>query len=136
MDQIAGLKWVQANVAKFGGDPSKVTILGHSAGGFAVSMLAASPQAKGLFRGVISESGANFAPPQDEPFAGSNFQSLKMAETNGKAWLDSLGAHSLAEALRPCRPPRSRRPSAIPARAALLAGGRWLCPDRRPDEAV
>ena len=98
MDQIAGLKWVQANVARFGGDPAKVTILGHSAGGFAVSMLAASAQAKGLFRGVISESGANFAPPQDAPFAGSNFQSLKLAETNGKAWLESLGAKSLAEA--------------------------------------
>jgi para-nitrobenzyl esterase len=98
MDQIAGLKWVQANVARFGGDPSKVTILGHSAGGFAVSMLAASSQAKGLFRGVISESGANFAPPQDAPFAGSNYQSLKMAETNGQKWLESLGAKSLAEA--------------------------------------
>ena len=97
-DQIAGLKWVQANVAKFGGDPSKVTILGHSAGGFAVSMLAASPQAKGLFRAVISESGANFGPPADEPIAGSNFQTLRLAEANGQTWLESLGAHSLAEA--------------------------------------
>jgi para-nitrobenzyl esterase len=98
MDQIAGLKWVQANVAKFGGDPAKVTILGHSAGGFAVSMLAASPQAKGLFRGVISESGANFAPPADQPYAGTQFQTLRLAETNGAKWLESLGAHSLAEA--------------------------------------
>jgi para-nitrobenzyl esterase len=61
-------------------------------------MLAASPQAKGLFRGVISESGANFAPPQDSPFAGSNYQSLKMAETNGQKWIESLGAKTLAEA--------------------------------------
>src|SRR5206468_6143548 len=97
-DQIAGLKWVQANISKFGGDPAKVTILGHSAGGFAVSMLSASSQAKGLFRAVISESGANFAPPQDQPFAGSNFQSLRMAETNGQTWVESLGAHSLTEA--------------------------------------
>src|SRR6185312_15369869 len=97
-DQIAGLKWVKANVAKFGGDPSKVTILGHSAGGFAVSMLAASPQARGLFRGVISESGANFAPPADQPFAGSQLQTLRLAEANGSKWLESLGAHSLAEA--------------------------------------
>jgi para-nitrobenzyl esterase len=97
-DQIAGLKWVQANVARFGGDPSKVTILGHSAGGQAVSMLAASPRAKGLFRAVIAESGANFAPPQDTPFAGSNFSTARLAEANGKAWLESLGAHSLAEA--------------------------------------
>ena len=97
-DQIAGLKWVKANVAKFGGDPSKVTILGHSAGGFAVSMLAASPQAKGLIRGVISESGANFSPPADKPYAGNNFQTLHAAESNGQKWLESLGAHSLAEA--------------------------------------
>jgi para-nitrobenzyl esterase len=98
LDQIAGLQWVQANVARFGGDPSKVTILGHSAGGFAVSMLAASPRAKGLFRAVISESGANFAPPSAEPVAGSNFQTLGLAEANGQTWLESLGAHSLAEA--------------------------------------
>ena len=98
MDQIAGLKWVQANVAKFGGDPAKVTILGHSAGGFAVSMLAASPQAKGLFRAVISQSGANFSPPVDQASAGSNFQTLRLAEANGQAWLEGLGAHSLAEA--------------------------------------
>ena len=97
-DQIAGLKWVKANVAKFGGDPSKVTILGHSAGGFAVSMLAASPQAKGLVRGVSSESGANFSPPADKPYAGNNFQTLHAAESNGQKWLESLGAHSLAEA--------------------------------------
>ena len=98
LDQIAGLKWVQANVAKFGGDPSKVTILGHSAGGWSVSMLAASPQAKGLFRGVISESGANFTPPAETSYAGNNFQTLRAAETNGQKWLESLGAHSLAEA--------------------------------------
>jgi para-nitrobenzyl esterase len=47
-DMIAGLKWVKANIARFGGDPSNVTIFGHSAGGAAVSMLAASPVAKGL----------------------------------------------------------------------------------------
>ena len=98
MDQIAGLKWVQANVAKFGGDPAKVTILGHSAGSQAVSMLAVSPQAKGLFRAVIAESGANFSPPEDQNYAGGNFSTAKLAEANGRAWLESLGAHSLAEA--------------------------------------
>jgi para-nitrobenzyl esterase len=49
LDQIAGLRWIARNIAHFGGDPSKVTVLGHSAGGFAVSMLAGSRLAKGCF---------------------------------------------------------------------------------------
>jgi para-nitrobenzyl esterase len=98
LDQIAGLKWVQANIGKFGGDPAKVTLLGHSAGAFAVSTLAASPLAKGLFRGVIAESGANFTPAQDKPWAGTNLQTLGLAEASGKAWLAGLGATTLAEA--------------------------------------
>jgi para-nitrobenzyl esterase len=98
MDQIAGLKWVQANIDKFGGDPGKVTILGHSAGAFAVSMLAASPLAAGLFRGVIAESGANFTPPQDTLWAGTNLQTLRLSEANGQAWLQGLGAKTLAQA--------------------------------------
>jgi para-nitrobenzyl esterase len=98
LDMIAGLKWIQANVSKFGGDPTKVTILGHSAGGWGVSMLAASPLAKGLFRGVISESGANFTPPQDSPWAGTTLQTLRLAEQGGQGFLEKLGAHNLAEA--------------------------------------
>src|ERR1035437_4332545 len=48
LDMIAGLQWVQKNIGAFGGDPGKVTIFGESAGGIAVSMLCASPLAKGL----------------------------------------------------------------------------------------
>jgi para-nitrobenzyl esterase len=98
LDQIAGLRWIQANIAKLGGDPSKVTLLGHSAGGFSVSMLAGSPLAKGLFRGVIAESGSSFAPPQDTPWAGSSARTLQLAETDGEAWLKTLGATTLAQA--------------------------------------
>ncbi|MGH9740072.1 MAG: carboxylesterase/lipase family protein [Candidatus Acidiferrales bacterium] len=98
LDQIAGLKWIHRNVAKFGGDPSKVTLLGHSAGGFSVSMLAASPLAKGLFRAVISESGSNFTPPEDSPWAGTTIETLRMSEAAGEKWLQSLGASTLKEA--------------------------------------
>jgi len=62
LDMIAGLQWVQRNIAAFGGDPKKVTIQGESAGAAAVSILCASPLTKGLFRAAIAESGATFGP--------------------------------------------------------------------------
>ena len=57
MDQIAALKWVQQNIAAFGGDPENVTIFGFSAGGVSVHSLMTIPDAKGLFQKAISESG-------------------------------------------------------------------------------
>lgn len=57
LDQIAALKWVQANIAHFGGDPANVTIFGQSAGAEDVGLLMVSPLAKGLFAKAIEESG-------------------------------------------------------------------------------
>jgi len=57
MDMIASLKWVQQNIAAFGGDPKNVTIFGFSAGGVAIHALLTLPSAKGLFQKAVSHSG-------------------------------------------------------------------------------
>jgi para-nitrobenzyl esterase len=60
-DQIHALQWVQENIAAFGGDPGNVTIFGESAGGMSVATLIAAPQARGLFRRAVVQSGSGAA---------------------------------------------------------------------------
>ncbi len=98
-DQIAALRWVKENIEKFGGDPSRVTIFGQSAGGTSVSILAASPAAKGLFHRAICESGGSMAPIKpsaDQP--GGLIPSLAYAEERGKKFLANLGAKDIQAA--------------------------------------
>jgi len=57
MDMLASLRWVQSNIAAFGGDPGNVTVFGQSAGAMAIASLVASPEAKGLMHRAISQSG-------------------------------------------------------------------------------
>jgi para-nitrobenzyl esterase len=95
MDQIAALEWIQRNIAAFGGDPKNVTIAGQSSGAISVSILMASPLAKGLFQRAIGESGGLFEPLQLAPK-----YLLANAEGDGEKYALSLGAASLTELRR------------------------------------
>ncbi len=91
-DQLAAMKWVQRNIAAFGGDPENVTLMGLSNGSIKIGYTQASPVTKGLYKRVIALSGS--------PIGGGapmGTSTLKESEQDGQKFMAGLGAKSLAD---------------------------------------
>ncbi len=135
LDDVAALKWVQTNIAAFGGDAGNVTIFGQSAGACTVIHLMASPLAKGLFHRAIVLSGVTTVT-----------QSTADAERQGEAFVARLGVSGAPDVLKALRAKSAEEIVAAAGEAlGLFAGGTtnfkpkpvvdgWVLPDR-PDKA-
>jgi para-nitrobenzyl esterase len=105
MDMASVLHWVQRNIASFGGDPTRVTIDGESAGAMLVSAMVGSPEGKGLFKRAISQSGAwmGIGIGKMTTHAQAEEAGLKIAQTLGASSLADLRAKSAEDLLKNAR---------------------------------
>ena len=95
LDIVAALEWVSRNIAAFGGDPTRVTVAGQSAGGIAVHAMIASPLARGLFHRAIVESGQSTV--AKGRWSLRSLGTLAAGEADGVKFAERKGARSLAD---------------------------------------
>jgi para-nitrobenzyl esterase len=115
MDMAAALRWVQRNIAAFGGDPAQVTVFGQSAGAHGVIALMASPEARGLFRQAIAQSFGISPTPTLAAAEADGLRFAEQADAAGVAALRALPAEDLMQ-----------RYLAQGSRFTLIADGKYL----------
>ncbi|MFF7334705.1 carboxylesterase family protein [Streptomyces sp. NPDC008150] len=131
LDQIAVLTWVRRNIARFGGDPERVTLAGQAAGAGSVKFLSMSPLAKGLFHRAVAQSHARHSRDPDLRYLCTSYRTLAEAEQSGARYATGRGARTLGR-LRSLPWPRLVEGDASAVDGAVETGGPAKPPLFRP----